>query len=220
VNVTLEHDQKLEHLQRTVNTLGNALKTVDRDVEKAAAKYLRSTAPHGHLKFYQFLDLLALEMRREVRIEMADDLKKSKVRAQVLSDAVNQQIEARVTEMLPVLRAKVSEFIKLKVLILVKPDQKVTFRRGETPLLYKAVALRGTARQGLGYKPEDAYERLRENIVLDLAQANTTELVAKYLLVWHGNFFGPFEEGIPWRTDQIGDFQIDVRMERKDEKLV
>ena len=208
--MNIEHDQQLEHLRQQVRKLTSALNYIDMVVYKAAARYLRSPVPHGHLPIKTFIDLLAAEMRREFR----DEVKKGNVRKEVITAAVEERIGNKIMELMPMIRSSVAAFVTIPVLITPKA---LGDRLDRTVMPFRAVCLRGEVSHGWGPTPMDAYRVVKTGIALHLIRAGTKEGVAKFLSTRRGNFVASFEKAKPFLDDRIEDFKIEVRIQEKDD---
>jgi len=210
--MSLEKDERIEHLQRQVNLLGNILRVIDQDVANAAKKYLKSTGPHNYLRMAEFIDLLALEMKREARDLPWNVDRLEKMRKEILTNEINDRIEQKILGLMPVLRSKVSEYITIQILIRGKDESYGPLLRGQSPKVYRASPLRGSVRGGLGHTPEEAYTSLRESMIIDLSLANTREKVAQFLSVTHNDLKAAYSVATPYRTDEIEGFKVEVRI--------
>lgn len=211
----ISKDQTIEHLRKTVNSLRGALTTIDRDVDRAAAKYLDPTVPHGHLRFSQFLDLLVLETKRHfnrVSRSRASGKEESNLSVEVRK-LMEEKIEERIAALLPEITIKIEEVIRIPVLIGKKKHPAILFRSPEAPPTFHAFPLRGYLKAGKGDSPENAYEELRENILFYLAQTTSREVFLKFLSAKHTELSSRFNAAKPFRLDEIGGFKVDVRIE-------
>src|SRR5438128_1790638 len=102
--MTTDKDQMIEHLQRRCSMMSNALRVIDEQVDYAAGKYLKSTVPEGKLKFAEFLDLLALEMRRHAREEIRAQKKAIDTLPGQVKARFQRMLEEKIESMLPTLK--------------------------------------------------------------------------------------------------------------------
>ena len=198
----------IEHLQRQVNILGNALRIIDQDVARAARKYLRSTEPYGYLQMATFIDLLAIEIRREVRAERIQE-----IRRHVITDEIKAKIESKLLDLMPQFKAKVSDHFIIRVLISQKDKELMPILRKEFHM-YRASALRGKVPRGLGRSPEEAYAVFRENLILEISKIDVPCKAADFFKENHPEFRVSYDLATPFRMDEIEGFKVEVRLKK------
>jgi hypothetical protein len=204
----IDNDQQAEHLRQKIARLEYALLTIDKDVDRAAAKYLRPVVEYGHLKFCKFVDLLAAEMKRRAKEELKDERKIQNV----LTREIERRMEERITALLPAIKGKLSDYLTMQVLIL--NEHKIPVHEGHVTrykTACRAFVIRGNIKHYDGGSPEEAYAHLREQITIELFQT-TPETMFHRLAVKDMELSKRFSEAEPFKTDDIGGYKIEVRI--------
>jgi hypothetical protein len=210
--MTLDKDQQIEHLQRTCNVLSNALKTVDHEVDRAAAKYLHPTVQTGYLKFADFLELLVREVRVQIRSEIKDERKIATALTKEMQARFEEKLEAKVESLLPVLKGKLSDYITLRVVVQKKATPNIPFARFAPSPTYYAMPIRGSVKQGLGVSPHKAYLDLREKLVLNIFDLGPSEFIHSMFQVKPTATLEKFEKGSLIVNDDLEGFKVEVRL--------
>ena len=183
--------------------MSNALATVDRDVDKAAAKYLRSTVPHGQLRFSEFLELLVREVKRSVNQEWGRESRFRLWFKKSLSKEIEERIEKRIDALMPAIQNQLSEYITIPVIL--RPAKP---KMGLSLPPFMAVAIRTKTRHGRGLTLDSAYAELKERLVLTLVKAGP-----EVLRHFDQNEWVRFEKATPYLEDRVEGFKINVRNE-------
>jgi hypothetical protein len=157
-----ELKERLQKVETENARLRYALEVVDRDIDRAALRFLKSTVPHGKLKFSSFLELLELEMRRRYMDNRATPEGFKSYVTDTVWKLMHEKIDQVVAEMMPKLKGEVSNYVKLPVVI------KKVMRMGteRKKLMYQALSVKGMVKNGLGESPEAAYADLRDRLVV------------------------------------------------------
>lgn len=206
--MSLEQEQRIEHLQKTCNILSNALKTVDDNIERAAAKYLRSPIPKGRLKFADFMELLVLETRREVRSEIRRDKNMIDSLPEQVRRRLEEMLEKKVSEMLPKITGKISDYVTIPILIQPKSQPPLPFERYHPPAAYYAMPLRGDIKQVIAETPLAAYQGLRERLILELFSVGPSEMVRHLLQYKTLGTDTKYARATPFMTETVEGFTI------------
>lgn len=174
-----DKDRQLEQLRQKIGKLHDIIQSIDSDVDRAAARYLQPLVPRGHLKFCDFLELLVKEVRRTEREQPRSD----KAARGAITKELGRRIDEKVDSLLPVLKGKISDYIRIPVLV--RQQQKGP---QILPLRFVACVLKGHVHNGRGDSPEAAYQDARDRLVSELfdlgpkafAQAGDPHLAREY----------------------------------------
>lgn len=208
-------DELIHHLETLVHQLKNALKRIDADVDRAARRYIRSPVPEGYLHFSDFLDLLALEIRQNVKEELSIEKKRLEATRKAVHGAVAERLEELAVSSLPMLKVDLQDFVKLRVL-LVRRKEHLSISDPKMVYRYQALSIKGNMKQGLGDTQEEAWSRLREYLAIELSHQDTPKKMLAFLSIEHPLILERFEKAAPWRLDRIGEFMVEIRMEDRD----
>lgn len=208
----MSEDRTPEQLKAENVRLRVVLGHIDREMDRAAAKYLNSTVPRGHLRFQQFVNLLVLEVRRSIRLDLKEE-RESKLKV-AMRGLIEAKIDERMMSLLPLMQAGIAKFVTIQVLIKAVEDPAIPYRKGAGPTKYRAIPLRGTSKYGHGGTAEDAYSKVRENLAIGLLKASESrgEMV-KFLTHEREEFFYKYAQATPFRSDEIDGFKIESRLE-------
>ena len=205
----IELDQQAENLRQRNNRLMHALQTVDMDIDRAAAKYLNSTVPHGKLQFRDFLELLALEIRRSERALFKDSTRAEKVISKEIQRLMEKKLDEQVSKLLPTIQGKLADYLTIEVLILPKRLKfDPTGKEITTP--FQAFPLRWFGKRGKGDTAELAYADLREQFVIDLF-ARGQQDVAVALVAKDRELAKRYAGAEPFRSEVLEGFRIEAR---------
>ncbi len=206
-------DEQIHHLQSLVNQLKKALNRIDSDVRHAAKRYLHSETPEGHLHFSDFIELLALEIRHQVKEQLDYDRRMLEVARKTARELISEKLEELAMSKLPALREEISEFVTIRVLLCRR--KVISISGGPDSFHYQALTVKGSVKQGLGKTQEEAWAQLRERIAIELLERGTQERLLEFLSSEHPLILERFEHAAPWRTDAIGGFKVEIRIEDK-----
>jgi len=191
--------ETISRLKRHIGKLHHALNTIDSDIDRAARKYINSTAPHGSLKFHDFLDLLVLEIKRKVIEENGCSLQLKGS----IGKYVRQMVEIKMAELLPTLKGKISDYIKIPILII--PSNKRY--QGNGAIKFQAMCLVGSIRHGGGDTPENAYKDLRDRIVIELLSKGPRDFLTRDM-----NQMPAYHKSPPFLTETLEGWTLEVRL--------
>lgn len=203
----LRQDQAGEHLRQQNASLRFAFETIDRDIARAAARYLSNVTDRRYLKFKDFLDLLVLEIRRQA----IDELKAANLK-KVASEEFQRKLEERIEGLMPTIEGRLSDYITLQVLV-THGAKKFNPKSGRVELIMPmARPVRGSFQAGHGQNPEAAYNAMRERLVLDLFEVGSDSILAAQLKRKDDPLSSLFAEAKPYRVEEIGGFTVEARI--------
>jgi len=204
-----EFAEELEELRDENSRLRDILSKIDNDIDRAAGRYLNSTVAHGHLEFRDFLNLLALEIKRSAWQDLRGETKR------MIAEEIRRQIDERAESLVPILQIEVAKSITIPILIRFTGRPAVPFREAAGPARYHAVPLRGSVKVGRGDTPEEAYLKLRDWLTLALLKASgSRKAIVGFLMQESGGLSLEYAQADPFRSDEIHGFKVDVRLGR------
>lgn len=210
-------------LQEENAHLRRALASIDHEVDRAAGKWLHSTVPHGKLKFGEFLDLLALEIRRQLSEEHRIERHPSKVATKLMSKfktMIDSRVEESVGRLVEQARGRMDECFRIKIILL--PGRKVVSSRaslvtGESEIesYWRAVSIYGAGpeRVARAKTPESACDQLQERLLLDFFRPSSIGNVMDLFRVRDNDIYDRWLKAKPFRADRLGSFHVDARIE-------
>ncbi len=208
--------EQIHHLQSLVNQLKKALNRIDSDVKHAAKRYLRSEVSDGHLHFSDFITLLVRDIRHDIKQELFYEDKLLKAARKAVRELAAERIEELAIQNLPAFSGAIEDYVKLRVLLVRRKADKRPHESEGTLFHYKAILTRGEKlKQGLGRTQEEAWEDLRERIALELLKRDTPLKLFSFLAINQPLIDERFKLAAPWRTEEIGGFKVEIRMEDK-----
>lgn len=207
-------DRLIETLKSQLDSLGSTLRYIDADVDRAVAKYLNPTVPYGKLKFKDFIDLLVLEVKRSTRREMRQNTKFREELTDNVRKGFHKRLDMVVDSLLPEIKGKLSDYIKIKILLTCRKKNPIPFARNQEPPVWDAKPVRSTIKHGKGWTPEAAYDQFRERMILELFSLGTSDF-AHALVHFDVGLDAKFKVAKPFRTEVIEGYEVEVRIEEK-----
>ncbi len=208
-------DEQIHHLQSLVNQLKKALHRIDSDVRHAAKKYVREV-PEGHLHFSDFIALLVREIRQEIKRELCYEGKMLLTVKKAVRELAAERIEELAIQNLPAFSGEIEDYVKLPVLLVRSKDGKLPCENESMSVHYRAISVRGEKlKQGHGKTQEGAWEDLRERIALELLKRDSPLKLVSFLATNQPLIEERFKLAAPWKTEEIGGFKVEIRMEDK-----
>ncbi len=110
----------------------------------------------------------------------------------------------------------IEDYVKLRVLLVRRRVPKLAHQSESTSFHYQAIPTKGEKlKQGLGLTPEGAWEELRERIALELLKRDSPLKLVSFLSTNQPLIESRFRVAAPWKTEEIGGFKVEIRMEDK-----
>ena len=186
-------EQRIEHLERECRELNEArviVKLLERDLQKLARKYLYRKKEPIRLPFKSLIELLWLTSQKQ-GYERGFKTATTKL--------LTPNMGALIASALPHLKTRLQDAFPIPVLVKLNNEMSL--------MKYRAIALRGNAKQTRGTTPDEAYRNLKDGIAASIAcrpevlvHLNPTDLVKEY------------QTATPIIKDEISGFRVDVRI--------